>query len=176
MMRQRLAPKVPTALHRFTDGASGSDSKGRPYRKCPGVNASMPWSSESAATSGRLFKQDSIWQSTVVYSSNVSLASPRIRLKCFFTLLTADSHKPPKCGARSGIYIHCIIWCEQKSEISPFLCCSSRNAARSANSHSAPTKFEPWSLQMAWGLPRRAMNLLRHAMKEAEVRSETNSL
>ena len=77
-------------------GGSGKDSNGRPIRKWPGVSASIPSPSQGSGVSGLELRQASTCVSMVLSSSNVSLASPVIRLKCVFMLFTVDSHKPPK--------------------------------------------------------------------------------
>ena len=77
---------------------SGNASIGRPIRKCPGVNASIPSSSHVMSTSGRLFRHASIWDKMVISSSKVNLTLLVTRFKWVFRLLTAASHIPPKRG------------------------------------------------------------------------------
>ena len=59
--------------------------------------------------------------------------------------------------------------------MSPCVPCLLRNSYISFNSRVAPTKLVPWSLKIKLGLPRRAVNHLRAAMKASVVRSETGS-
>ena len=135
------------------DGGSGRASNGRPIRKWPGVRVSNPSSSELSGISGQLLRQASIWERTVLNSSKFKRASPSIFFMWDLTLLTFDSHNPPKCGACSGIKDHSIPWEEQKLRILSLDVCSLRNANNSFNSRAAPTKLDPWSLQILTGLP-----------------------
>lgn len=52
-------------------------------------------------------------------SSNVNLTGETMCLRWFFTLLTTDSHSPPKCGDPSGMYFHSTLWQLQNSEMAP---------------------------------------------------------
>ena len=156
------------------EGRSGRASMGRPMRKWPEVSASIPSSASGTSVSGLEFKHASIYIRTVVSSSNVSLTSPTIFLK-FFMLLTAASHKPPKCGACSGVNLHCTCMPHvvQKSPI-----CSSEFLTNSTNSWislAAPMKFMPWSLHMMDGFPRRAMKRQNVAINVVVVSSVTGS-
>ena len=75
-------------------------------RKCPGVNASTPLSSQGKEARGLLLRQASIWVKMVVSSSKVILTLAIMRIKCILVLLTAASHRPPKYGALSGMKTH----------------------------------------------------------------------
>ena len=68
-----------------------------------GVSASTPSSPQGKEPRGLLLRQASIWTSTVVSSSNVSLMLAATQARCVLKLFTAASHKPPKCGACSGM-------------------------------------------------------------------------
>ena len=120
------------------EGGSGKASKGCPMRKWPGVRTSMPSPSLGVETRGLELRHASIWVRIVANSSNVSFASPTTLLRCIFTLFTADSQSPPKCGAHSGMKFQRIPWDAQKFGTSPVDICPLRNSAISANSLDAP--------------------------------------
>ena len=116
----------------------------------PGVRAAIPSPLLARGTKSLLFIQASTCVRTVEYSSNVS----------FKTLSQMNSfafdscfHRPPKCGARSGINDHLMFWKVQNSEIFAwvFICC--KKEANLRNSQLAPTKLVPWSLQISEGFP-----------------------
>ena len=92
-------------------------------------------------------------------------------------LLTADSHSPPKCGARSGMNLHSILLDVQNSEITiwELLFLRSLNKSCSTSSRSAPMKLVPWSLHMSEGRPLRLMKRRKVAIKASVVRSDTSS-
>ena len=107
--------RLSAVMGRSSMSEFGIASRGLPMRKCPGVKASMPSSSSGRGTSGLLLRQASIWHKTVESSSKLSFTLPMIRARCFFRLLTAASHNPPKWGALSGIKSHAMPWDVQKS-------------------------------------------------------------
>ena len=92
---------------------------------------------------GRLFIQASIWQTIVWSSSNVSLTSDVTFLKCVFMPFTADSHKPQKWGALSGMKLHSMPLEEEKSAMMDLFSLSCKNKYRSMISRLAPTKLAP---------------------------------
>ena len=79
-------------IDRYVSATSGMDSSGRPIRKCPGVSASMPSSSEQMGTRGLLLRHASICVKIVVieffkcechiccHTSKVSLQALHCRL------------------------------------------------------------------------------------------------
>ena len=94
--------RLSAVMGRSSMSEFGIASRGLPMRKCPGVKASMPSSSSGRGTSGLLLRHASIWHKTVESSSKLSFTLPTIRARCFFRLLTAASHNPPKWGASLG--------------------------------------------------------------------------
>ncbi len=64
-MSKNALAEVPSTWERkwLTAGGSGRASSGCPTRKCPGVSASTPLSSDDRATTGLLFKHASTWVS-----------------------------------------------------------------------------------------------------------------
>ena len=85
---------------------NGSDSRGLPMWKYPGVKASIPSSLQDSATSGRLFKHASIWVIAVKHSSKVSftLVVTRVRWRSLRRLST-DLQSGGEC---SGMNFHWI--------------------------------------------------------------------
>lgn len=142
-------------------------------RKWPGVNASTPSSPQDKGTNGLLLRQASIWVKIVANSSNVSLMVATTLFKWVFMLFNAASQRPPKWGACSEINLHSMFWVEQNLEMILCAFCCPRNSKNCFSSWFAPTKLVPWSLQIKEGLPRRATNHLKQAMKASEVRSDT---
>ena len=141
--------------------------KGRPVRKCPGVNTSTPSSLLCGITpSGQLLRQASTSARRVGISSKSSLESPITLVRCVLKLFTAASHNPPKWSARSGMKCQQIPQVEQKSQIAYSVFFESRKMYRSLRSLQAATKLVPWSLQMEEDFPLR---------KDLVERSETSS-
>lgn len=110
-------------MERYEKERSGRDSRGRPIKKCPGVNASIPSSSQGKGAKGLLLRHASTWVRMVVNSSKVNLVLAITHLKWVFILLTAASQRPPKWGAHSGIKFHTIFCDEQNSEMIPCVFC-----------------------------------------------------
>ena len=95
----------------------------------------------------------------------------RVSFNVGFKAFNRGSHRPPKCGACSGVNFQ-LMFCEvQKSSTISEL--SFRNNSRI--SCSAPTKLEPWSLHMVFGIPLCPRNRRRAAMNAVVVSSETSS-
>ena len=88
---------------------SGRASRGCPMKKCPGVYASVPSDTLGKGVNGLELRHASICANTVVISSNVNFVPPTTTLKCFLRISTAASHKPPNCGASSGVNFHLIL-------------------------------------------------------------------
>ncbi len=143
-------------------------------KKGVGVLSEVGVLSSEYGTSGRQFKQASTWVRVVVSSSKVSFVSPTMHLRCFFMLRTAASHKPPKCGERSGMNLHSMPFDPQNSETICCVFCSTKNSLSCCNPRFAPTKLVPWSLQISEGCPRRATNRRRAAMKVSVVKLDTS--
>ena len=124
---QRRTKDVGGGILHFSSRASS----GRPMRKRAGVNVSI--------------LSDASGKSTVVISANVNFVPPTTTFKCFLKLLTTASHKPPKCGACSGVNFHLMLEAAQKSGRSLCLSPCFKNAFSSSSSCAAPTKLVPWS-------------------------------
>ena len=131
--------------------------------------------SEGRGASGRLFKQASIWVSTVANSSNLSLVSPITRFKCDFIALTVNSHNPPKWGVCYGMNFQVIFCMAQNFEVTPWVFQLWKKVMNSLSSFTAPTKLVPWSLHNSEGLSLRTMNRRKVAMKASVEKSEVNS-
>ena len=114
------------------------------------------------------FRHACICVNKVVSSSNVSLVSPTTTFRCFLKLLTTASHRPQKCGACSGMNIHCVFWLSQQLDID-----ESRTIL--LISLAAPMKFVPLSPHMVAGMPLRATNLHNVVIKASVVNSVTAS-
>ena len=108
-------------------------------------------------------------------SSKLSFDSPMALRRCFFTLLTAASHSPPKWGPCSGMKRHSILCEVQKSVIISWWYSCARNLYKSISSRLAPTKFVPWSLHMRVGRPQRPMKRRSVAIKALVVKLQTSS-
>ena len=83
----------------------GSWVKGCPMRKCPGDRKKLWWSLEREHKSQE-FKHASTSDNKVESSSYVAMFAPKVRLRWYFTDLTAASQRPPKCGPCGGINFH----------------------------------------------------------------------
>ena len=108
-----------------------------------GVKASTPSEASGKLVSGLELRHASICVSTVIISSKVSFVPATTTLKCFLKLFTAAYHKPPKCGAGSGVNFHRMLEAAQKLEISLCVASCLKDTFNSLSSRAAPTKLVP---------------------------------
>ena len=147
-------------------------SNGCPTKKWPVVSASIPFSASGIAVSGLEFRQASICVRTVASSSNVSLASPTILLRCIFML-------PIYHQSVVHVWSEIPLYVLSSAEIANCVTCH-RILTHFINSLiflEAQTKFVLWSFQLMEGLgvPRPAIKRQRIAIKAAVVNFVTGS-
>ena len=127
-------------------------STGQPIMKCPVISISIPSLSWDTGTRGLELRHASIRHSIEKHSSWVILTLATIQI-------SYSLWQPPrcckKCGERSGMNFHEILWDVQKLMMSR--CDSSwrRKVYNSLISLLASTKLVPWSLHSRDGFPRR---------------------
>ena len=83
-------------------GGSSRAVKGFPMRKCPGVNASIPFDGSGSGVRGLELRHASICARTVVSSSYLSLTSPTIFLRC---CLNSSLLPPIPCQSKVHIQV-----------------------------------------------------------------------
>ena len=179
---QKCCVNAWQSRHRLSTGMgvtetwSGNDSRGQPIRKWPGVRGANLLSSfaSSAVNRGLELRQASIWHSTVVISSKVSLLSPTIRFKWRLQALTLFSQTEPWWGPVGGLNFHWILWLLKKFIIDFWVVCSLRRHDSSLKSLFARWKQDALSLHIWLGFPLREIKRRRAARKASAVRSETS--
>ena len=92
-----------------------------------------------------------------------------------FIDFTADSQRPPKCGAHPGMWDQLTIWFEKNHWISSEEDLASSRLWTSCSSRLVSMKLVPLSVRMRYGHPLRSMNIFKHARNAAVERSLTSS-
>ena len=98
-----LASSIVSHLRTRTLSLSGSDSSFPPTHKWAGVKIVCSLGSPDSGKIERQLRLISIWQNSVVNSSNGNILLHITFRRCCFGRLTADAHRPSKCGALGGM-------------------------------------------------------------------------